>query len=80
MSDQDNIKLTKPMTVDEAAKRVRRTVVEMVDGKDEAGKPVKVPRAKDVAVQAAEVLSFRDYGGYVVVVTKDGKKLTSASA
>lgn len=77
MADQDNIKLTKPMTVDEAAKRVRRTVIEMVDGKDEAG---KVPRAKDVAVQAAEVLSFRDYGGYVVVVTKDGKKLTSASA
>lgn len=80
MADQDNIKLTKPMTVDEAAKRVRRTVIEMVDGKDEAGKPVKVPRAKDVAVQAAEVLSFRDYGGYVVVVTKDGQKLTSASA
>jgi DNA-binding LytR/AlgR family response regulator len=80
MADQDNIKLTKPMTVDEAAKRVRRTVIEMVDGKDEAGKPVKVPRAKDVAVQAAEVLSFKDYGSYVVVVTKDGKKLTSASA
>ncbi len=65
---------TKKMTAAEAAKRVKRTVAELVDGKDGA----KVPRAKKVAVEASEVLSFRDYGTYVVVVTTDGQKLTDA--
>lgn len=51
MADQDNTKPPKLMTLDEAAKRVRCTV--------------------------ADVLSFRDYGSYVVVVTKDGKKLSN---
>lgn len=81
MSDQDDAKLAAPvkqMTAADAAKRVRRTVIEMVDGKDDAGKLVKVPRAKEVAVQAAEVLTFRDYGTHVVVVTKDGQKLTNS--
>ncbi|MBX9831658.1 MAG: hypothetical protein K2X78_01250 [Burkholderiaceae bacterium] len=64
----------KQMTAAEAAKRVKRTVTELVDGKDGA----KVPRAKKVAVEASEVLSFRDYGTHVVVVTKDGQKLTDA--
>jgi hypothetical protein len=44
-----------------------------VDGKDGA----KVARAKEVPVQAAEVLSCRDYGTHVVVVTRDGQKLSS---
>ena len=65
---------TKKMTAAEAAKRVKRTVTELVEGKDGA----KVPRAKKVAVEASEVLSFRDYGTHVVVVTKDGQKLTDA--
>ena len=81
MSDQDKTKPAaeaKPMTVAEAAKRVRRTVTELVDGKDAAGKLVQVPRAKEVAVQAAEVLTFRDHGTHVVVVTKDGQKFTDA--
>ncbi|CAN7564962.1 hypothetical protein [Acidovorax sp. LjRoot117] len=64
----------KPMTAAEAAKRVKRTVTELVDGKDGA----KVPRLKKVAVETSEVLSFRDYGKHVVVVTKDGQKLTDA--
>ncbi|UCV00717.1 hypothetical protein [Acidovorax radicis] len=64
----------KQMTAAEAAKRVKRTVVEYVDGKDGA----KIHRPKKVAVEASEVLSFRDYGTYVVVVTKDGQKLTDA--
>lgn len=64
----------KQMTAAEAAKRVKRTVTEMVDGEDGA----KVPRPKKVAVGASEVLSFRDYGTHVVVVTKDGQKLTDA--
>ena len=65
---------TKKMTAAEAAKRVKRTVTELVEGKDGA----KVPRAKKVAVEASEVLSFRDYGTHAVVVTTDGQKLTDA--
>ena len=65
---------TKKMTAAEAAKRVKRTVTELVEGKDGA----KVPRARKVAVEASEVLSFRDYGTHVVVVTTDGQKLTDA--
>lgn len=64
----------KQMTAAEAAKKVRRTVTELVDSKD----GVKVARAKSVAVDAAEVLSLRDHGTHVVVVTRDGQKLTSS--
>lgn len=67
----------KQLTAAEAAKRVKRTVIELVDGKDDAGKAIKVPREKEVAVATAEVLSFRDYGTHVVVVTKDGQKFSS---
>ena len=66
---------TKKMTASEAAKRV---VIEMLDGKGDDDKPAKVPRAKKVSVDASEVLSFRDYGTHVVVVTTDGQKLTDA--
>ena len=41
-------------------------------------KAAKVPREKRVAVKAEEVLAFKDYGTHVVVVTKDGQKLTSS--
>lgn len=63
----------KEMTAAEAARRVRRSVTETVDGKDG-----KVARTRLVAVSPAEVLSFKDYGAHVVVVTKDGQKLSSA--
>lgn len=33
---------------------------------------------RQTAVEAAEVLTFRDYGTHVVVVTKHGQKLTDA--
>ena len=65
------------LTSAEAAKRVQRKVVELVDGKGDDAKAAKVPREKRVAVKAEEVLSFKDYGTHVVVVTKDGQKLTS---
>lgn len=65
---------TKQMTAADAAKRVKRAVIELVDGKEGA----KVPRPKKVSVEASEVLAFRDYGKHVVVVTKDGQKLSSA--
>ena len=70
-------KTTKELTAAEAAKRVKRTVVEYKDGKDKDGKPIKVEKTEQVAITADEVLSFRDYGTHVVVVTKDGQKLTS---
>ncbi len=68
---------SRELTSAEAAKLVQRKVVELVDGKGEDGKPTKVRREKRVAVKADEVLAFKDYGTHVVVVTKDGQKLTS---
>jgi hypothetical protein len=59
----------KAMTAAEAAKQVKRPVTELVDGK---------PKTRQVAVKADEVLSFKDYGSFVVVVTKDGQKFSSA--
>ena len=80
MADDKNPPAAKQMTAAEAAKRVKRTVIEMVDGKDKDkdGKTVKVPRETKVAIEAADVLSFKDYGTHVVVVTKDGQKFTDA--
>lgn len=69
---------SRELTFAEAAKLVQRKVVELVDGKGEDGKPVKQRREKRVPVKADEVLSFRDYGTHVVVVTRDGQKLSSA--
>ncbi|WP_082368682.1 hypothetical protein, partial [Piscinibacter sakaiensis] len=57
----------------------KRPVVELVDGKGADGQPAKVPRVKFVPVGAEEVLSFRDYGSHVVVVTVDGQKFSSAA-
>lgn len=65
----------KQMTAADAAKRVKRTVTELLDGKDGA----KVPRIRKVSVEEDEVLSFQDYGTHVVVVTIDGQKLTDAA-
>ncbi|MFT4243553.1 MAG: hypothetical protein QM569_14870 [Acidovorax sp.] len=71
---------SKELTTAEAAKRVQRQVIEVVDEKDGAGKPGKVERVKRVPVKADEVLSFRDYGTHVVVVTTDGQKLSSLAS
>ena len=76
--DSKNPPAAKQLTAAEAAKRVKRKVIELVDGKDEDGKPAKVAREKEVPVAASEVLSFRDYGTHVVVVTRDGQKFTDA--
>ncbi|MGH6624155.1 MAG: hypothetical protein ACREBN_09295 [Burkholderiaceae bacterium] len=62
----DAAKLTKA----DAAKRVKRIVVTVKDGEEVR---------KSVAVGADEVLSFKDYGSHVVVVTTDGQKLTDAA-
>lgn len=70
-------KTAKQLTAALAAKCVQRTVTELVDVTKD-GKAVKVPKAKQVAVTEHEVLAFKDYGDYVVVVTTDGQKLTGA--
>ncbi|MBF9263388.1 hypothetical protein [Paracidovorax cattleyae] len=67
----------KAMTAAEAAKRVQRKVVERVVAEGDDGKPVEQVREKREAVKAEEVLGFRDYGTHVVVVTRDGQKLSS---
>lgn len=68
----------KQLTVVEAAKRVKRAVVKYEDSKDKDGKPVRSAKSKQVSVSAEEMLSFKDYGTHIVVVTKGGQKLTSA--
>ncbi|WP_080758145.1 hypothetical protein [Comamonas testosteroni] len=57
------------LTVAEAAKRVQRIVLEPAEGKDKF-------KEKRLTVSADEVLSFKDYGTHIVVVTVDGQKLT----
>ncbi|MBK6742519.1 MAG: hypothetical protein IPG66_05880 [Hydrogenophilales bacterium] len=64
----------KGMTAAQAAKLVTRDVP--VLGKD--GKPTGETAKK--AIKADEVLSFRDYGDRVVVVTVDGQKFTGEKA
>lgn len=60
------------LTATEAAKRVQRIILDLGDGKDK-------PKEKRVSVSAEEVLSFKDYGTHVVVVTRDGQKLTGSA-
>ena len=62
------------MTAADAAELVVREVAVLDDKKQPTGK------IKQVAVKADEVLSFREYGDYVVVVTIDGQKLTGSKA
>jgi hypothetical protein len=69
------------LTAADAAKRVKRSILERVpDGKDGDGKPKFREVIKQVPVTAAEVLTFKDYGTHVVVVTKDGQKFSSVDA
>lgn len=70
----------KPLSAAEAAKLVRRPVTEIVVGKGPDGRAAKVPRIRQVAVKPDEVLSVKDYGTHVVVVTRDGQKFSSADA
>lgn len=60
----------KSLTAADAAKLVHRTVV--VPPEKEGGKPT----TKKVAIEAKEVLDFKDLGDRVVVVTIDGQKFS----
>lgn len=64
----DKAPKAKELTAADAAKLVKRPVA------DKDGKTKLVPVAAD------EVLSFKDYGTHVVVVTTDGQKFSSAAA
>ena len=80
MADDKTPNTNKPatqLTAALAAKCVQRTVIVMVDD-TKNGKSIKVPKAKQVPVAEDEVLSFKEYGTHVVVVTTDGQKLTGA--
>lgn len=68
---------TTNMTAETAAKMVRRSKTYFEDGTKD-GQAVKIEKTKNVVVDASEVLAFADYGSHVVVVTKDGQKLSSA--
>lgn len=70
--------LQKDLSATEAAKRVRRAVVETVtNGKDADGKPVTKQVMRYVPIAADEVLAYKDYRSHVVVVTTDGRKFSS---
>jgi len=64
----------KELTAADAAKLVKCQVPKFNDKKepvyDDEGKPVML----DKAITEDEVLSFKDYGTHVVVVTIDGQK------
>lgn len=64
------------MTAADAAKLVKRPVLKVSRREDGS----TVEKTELVPVAAKEVLSFRDYGSHVVVVTTDGQKFSSAAA
>jgi hypothetical protein len=75
----------KEMTAAEAARLVKRKLPErkpvMKGGeqaRDKDGALVFEETTRTVSIAASEVLSFKDYGSHVVVVTRDGKKFSSA--
>lgn len=50
----------------------------MADPKNSDKQLTAAEAAKRVKCPAEDVLSWRDYGTHVVVVTRDGRKLSSA--
>lgn len=72
MSDEE----AKSMTIDQAAKAVHRKMPKLKDGEpvlDKNGEPVLTKEP----VPVEDVMSFKDYGTHVVVITTAGEKLTS---
>lgn len=59
----------KALTAADVAKLVKRELP-ILD--KETGKPTG--KTRQIPISANEVLSFRDYGDHVVVVTNDGQK------
>ncbi len=70
----------KQLTAADAVKKVRRTIIEIEKRKDREGNEIQVQRPRKVTIDPGEVLSCKDYGTHIVVVTNDGQKFTSADA
>ncbi len=74
MATDQALAAPKPLTKEQAAKLVKRTVPVL----DDKGKPVLDKdgnvKTKDVAITEKEVFAFADKGDHVVVVTVDGQK------
>ena len=58
------------LTAEQAAKLVKREVLELAEKEGDK------PKVKKVDIKPDEVFSFKDYGDHVVVVTTDGQKFT----
>ena len=74
----------KAMTAADAAKLVKRKVIERKavmrggeQARDKDGALQFDETVREVSIAASEVLDFKDYGSHVVVVTKDGKKFSN---
>ncbi|CAN5438887.1 hypothetical protein BH10PSE18_BH10PSE18_19000 [soil metagenome] len=68
----------KQFTAADAVKKVRRTIIETEKRKDREGNEIQVSRPRKVAIDPTEVMSCKDYGTHIVVVTSDGQKFTNA--
>jgi hypothetical protein len=86
MAETQTQPAAKAMTAADAAKLVKRKLTErkpvMKGGeqaRDKDGTLLFEDVTREVAIGAGEVLAFKDYGTHVVVVTKDGKKFSSAA-
>ncbi len=63
------------------AKLVKRTVVSTTKLAAKDGQPAREEiRTQRVPIKASEVVAHKDYGSYVVVVTRDGQKFDSREA
>lgn len=69
----------KEMTAKQAAAKVYR-MVPLIENKKQKLNKDGVPVFKKQAINESEVLSFKDYGTHVVVVTEDGQKFTNQAA
>lgn len=77
-------KPSKAMTAADAARLVKRKIVErkpVMKGKEQERDADGALRfeetTREVALSPKDILSFKDYGSHVVVVTTDGKKFSN---
>tara|TARA_R110002096_G_scaffold172484_7_gene346186 strand:- start:280 stop:495 length:216 start_codon:yes stop_codon:yes gene_type:complete len=68
------------LTVADVVKKVKRLIPDLDEkGKQKIGKDKK-PAFVEVAFKESDVLSFKDYGKHIVVVTRDGQKHSNAES
>lgn len=73
----DDAAAEETLSLAEVVKSVKRRVPDLDDGGkqklDKSGKP----KWAELTIKADDVLSFKDYGSHIVVVTSDGQKHTN---